>query len=325
MGAVIFAEGFANMANDFFTANQVAQVALRLAEEDQALSALVARNIVNPIAGGGQGTAVQLKVPNALVAYDRDIDSKSAELVYGEIAESVITVTANKAAYSGVSLSDGDMSLHLADFASQVLVKQVDAVVDRVEKEVADTLNAIPTTDDIAWDEASPLSTFTAIRKELRQRGVPAEGIQCVVGVDVYAALLEANVLTDASQSASTAALREAQVGRVRGFNVVESTRVADGDIIAFHRDAFTLAVRPPAPAQGQFAATVSGGGFGLRYTRGFDMTVAKHLSLVDTMFALVKLPMYKVERNYTTHAATATQLAAGEDATLRVSTGSGS
>ena len=309
------------MANDFYTADQVANVALRLAEDDQFLSALVARDIVNPIQGGGLGTAVQLKVPNALVARDRDIDDKTTALIYDEISEDVITVTANKAAYKGIQLSDGDMSLHLKDFAAQVLVPQVDSVVDRIEKEVADKLAAIPETVDIAWDPAKPLETFTAIRKALRKRGVPSEGIQCVVGVDVYATLLDANVLTDVSQSASTAALREGQVGRLRGFNVVESTRIADGDIAAFHRDAFTLSVRPPAPAAGQFAATLSGNGFGLRYTRGFDMSVAKHLSLVDTMFALTALPMYKITRDYTTKVATAVQLAAGSDATLRVDT----
>jgi len=310
------------MSNSFYTADQVAQVTLRLAEEDQALSALIARDIVDPIKGGGLGTAVQLRVPNALVARDRDIDDKTTALVYDEISEQVITVTANKAAYNGVSLSDGDLSLHLRDFASQVLVKQADAVVDRVEKEVADTINAIPaTTLTRAWDATKPLQAFTDIRKILRQRGVPSDGIQCVVGVDVYAALLEADVLTDASQSQSTAALREAQVGKVRGFNVVESTRVADGDIIAFHRDAFTLSVRSPAPALGEFAATVSSGGFSLRYTRGFDMTVAKHRSLVDTMFAVVPMPMYKITRDYSTFAATATKLDAGSDATIRVET----
>ena len=131
----------------------------------------------------------------------------------------------------------------------------------------------------------------------LRLRGVPQGGIVCIVGVDMYAALLDANLLVDASSSGSTAALREAQIGRLRGFTIVESTRIADDEIVAFHRDAFTLSVKPETiPAGAGFGAIVTGGGFGLRYLRGFDMRHAEDLSLVGTMYTVVPMPMYKIQ-----------------------------
>lgn len=309
------------MANDFYTANQVADVALRLAESDQFLSALIARDIVNPLKGGGAGRTIELDVPNALVARDRNVDDKATALVYDELTETKITVTANQAAYSGVSLSDGDLSLDLKDFSRQVLAKQIDAVTEKVESAVAAKLNAIPLNTSVPWDASRPEKTFTAIRKELRVRGVPQTGLNVVCGVDVYAALLDSNLLTDASQSGSTQALREGNVGRLRGFNIVESTRVAEDEIVAFHRDAFSLSVKPETvPAGAPFGALVTGNGFGLRYLRGFDMSVAKEQSLVGTMYAIVAMPMYKITRNETTHVATATQLAAGQDATFRMS-----
>jgi len=308
------------MANDFYTADQVSQVALRLVEEDQYLSALVSRDIVDPLKGGGAGRTISLAIPNALVARDRDIDDKETELVYDELAEARITTTAGSAAYSGVSLSDGDLSLDLSDFSRQVLAKQVDAVVEKIENAVATSLLSIPLNTDVAWDSAHPERTFTQIRKILRKRGVPQTGIRCVVGVDVYAALLDADLLVDASSSGSTAALREGNIGRIRGFDIVESTRVSDGDIAVFHKDALSFSVRAPLAAAGQFAATATGNGYSLRYTRGFDMSNAETKSLLDTMYAIVKLPMYKITRDESTHKATATQLAAGEDATFRMS-----
>ena len=323
------------MANDFYTADQVAGVALRLVESDQYLSALIARDIVNPLKGGGAGRSVELRVPNGLIARDRNVDDKTTALIYDELTEARITVSANSSAYSGVDLSDGDLSLNLADFTAQVLTHQVDAVVEKIEAAVATTLNSIPVYDPlneidpnasaITWDAADPVKTFTQIRRVLRKRGVPLGGLQTVVGVDVYAALLDAKAITDASESASTAALREGNVGRIRGFEIVESTRVADDEIVAFHRDAFSLTVKPETvPTGAPFGALVTGSGFGLRYLRGFDMSVAKERSLVSTMYSVVRLPMFRISQVGGTNQTEAVEVPAGADATFRFDTAAG-
>lgn len=311
------------MANDFYTPEQAAGVALRMVEADQYLSALVARNIVDPLKGGGSGRVVEIPLPNGLIARDRNVDDKTTALIFDELKETRITVTAGASAYSGVTLSDGDLSLNLADFSRQVLRPQVDAVVEKVEAAVATAIRNIPINTSVKWDAAHPEKTFTAIRKALRLRGVPQNGIQCVVGVNVYAALLDANLLVDASSSGSTEALREGQIGRLRGFTIAESTRVGDDEIIAFHRDAFSLTVKAPvAPAGAAFSAAVTGNGYALRYLRGFDITVANERSLVDTMYAVVTLPMYKIAPVQGTNRTEAVLVPAGQDATFRMSIG---
>jgi hypothetical protein len=309
------------MANQFYTAAQAAGVALRMVESDQYLSALIARNVIDPLKGGGAGRTVELKLPNGLIARDRSVDDKTTALIFDELQEQRITVTAGSAAYSGVTLSDGDLSLNLESFSDQVLSPQVDAVVEKIEGAVATQIRSIPLNTTVKWDPTRPDKTFTAIRKVLRLRGVPQAGIVSVVGVNVYAALLDANLLVDASSSGSTAALREGQIGRLRGFTIVESTRVADDEIIAFHRDAFTLTVKAPvAPAGAPFSAAVSGNGYALRYLRGFDITVANERSLVDTMYAITAMPMYKIAQDGTTNRTKATVVPAGQDATFRMS-----
>lgn len=301
------------MANDFYTANQVAEVGLKLAEEDAFLSALVSREIVNPLAGGGKGRTVDVKVPTALIAHERGIDDKTTALLKDELSETTVPVTLGTRAYSNVWLSDGDLSLDLRDFSAQVLAPQIDAVTDFVENEVADALNAITLDTSIAWDPADPVPTFTAIRKLLRKRGVPQTGLQVVVGVDVYAALLDAKAITDNSESGSTAALREGNVGRIRGFNIVESTRVADDQIVAFHRSAFTLVVRPPVVSPGaSFGTTLTSRGFGLRYIRDYDSQHTADYSLVDTMLGVAAMPLYRVTRNYGASTASVSSVTGG-------------
>jgi hypothetical protein len=313
------------MANTFkFTAAQAAGVAARLVSEDAFLSALISRNGLDALGSKpgvartkGQGRTVDIPVPTALIAHDRDLDDKTTALIKDEITETTIAVTLGAKAYNNVWLSDEDKDLDLASFSDQVLAPQAAAVVDRIEREVADALNAITLDTTIAWDEAAPEKTFTQIRKALRLRGVPQTGLQVVVGVNVYAALLDAKAITDASESGSTAALRDGNVGRVRGFNVVESTRVDDDEIVAFHRDAFTLVTRPnTVPAEASFGATINHQGFSLRHIREYDSQHTASYSLVDTLFGVASLPLFRITRDYAANsgagAATVSQVTGG-------------
>lgn len=288
-----------------FTAAQAAQVAVALASEDAFLSALVNRNYENDLlGGGGKGRTVNVRIPAALIARERGIDEIDAAIVMDTITESTVPVTLGTHAYSAVPLSEGDMTLNITDFSRQVLGPQVAAVVDFCEEEVASVIRGIsewndPTAPD--YDPANPVKTLTAIRKKLRDNGVPQTGLNLVVGTRIYADLLEANAITDASASGSTAALRDGNVGRVRGFNVVESTRVDEDDIVAFHKDAITLAVRAPiVPAGASFGQTVNEKGFSLRYLRDYDATKTVDRSLVSTFVGAATLPMKRIVRDYT-------------------------
>lgn len=299
------------MANTLYTPEQVAKVAVAMATEDAYLSALVNRNFENDLlGGGGKGRTVNIKVPASLIARERSIDEVTASIVMDNITESTIPLTLGTHAYSAVPLSEGDLTLDLTDFSAQVLGPQVTAVVDFCENEVASLLTGLTEWNNLAaaggvpaapaYDAANPVKVLTALRKRLRDSGVPQSGLNLVVGTAVYADLLEANAIQDASASGSTSALREGQVGRVRGFNVIESTRVDDGDIIAFHRDAVTLAVRAPIVPQGaSFGQTVSEKGFSLRYLRDYDVTKTVDRSMVSTFVGAALVPMKRVVRDY--------------------------
>lgn len=293
------------MANNFYQAPQVARVAVELAAEDAYLSALVNRNYQDDIlGGGGRGRTVNVRIPGALIARDRGIDDKTSAIVLDELTESTIPITLGTHAYSAVSLSEGDMSLNLESFSAQVLAPQVAAVVDYIEHDFVETLKGTEGVQTgeapIVYDEGDPVKAFIAIRRVLRERGVSPASMNTIVGTKVYSDLLASGRLIDVSQSASTGALREGQVGRVQGFTVVESTRIGDEEIYAFSRDAFTIAVRPPViPAGAPFGAIESSNGFGLRYLRDYDVMHTVDRSLVSTFVGSAALPLYRVKRDY--------------------------
>ncbi|QXO14541.1 major capsid protein [Arthrobacter phage Kaylissa] len=310
------------MANTFYTAEQVAKVAVAMATQDSYLGALVNRNFENDLlGGGGKGRTVNVRVPSALIARSRGIDDVTTSIVLDSLTETTVPITLGEHIYNAVGLSEGDLTLNLEDFSKQVLSVQVDAVVDAVEQEVADALAGIALDTAVKWDEANPVKTFTAIRQILRKRGVPQTGLNVVVGTNVYGALLDAKAITDASESGSTAALRDGNVGQIRGFQIVESTRVDDDEIIAFHRDAFTLAVRAPIVPQGaSFGQSVSAGGYSLRYLRDYDVTKTMDRSLVSTFAGVAAMPLYKVERDNVAKTASVVEVPGG--AAFRMSIG---
>ena len=289
------------MPNSLYTAPQAAKVMAALVAEEAFLSALVSRNFEDDLlGGGGKGRVVNIKIPNALVARARGIDDVTNALVLDFVAETTRSITLGTHAYSAVGLSEGDLNLDLTNFAEQILAPQATAIASYVEDLVRAKLLAEANNATLAgkWVQATPVSFFTALRKHLRDSGVPSAGLQVVVGTGVYAAALDANLITDVSASGSTAALRDGNVGKIRGFQMVEDADIPENTIIGFHRDAFALACRAPAKPEGaSFGATVAEKGFNMRYLRDYDARYTQDRSIVSTFAGIVKMPLYKVTR----------------------------
>jgi len=309
------------LANDFYTPNEAAVVAAKLVGEDGQLSALVSKNYENDLMGGGKGGApIGVTIPTTLIARERGIDETATAIVLDEIKEERTVITLDRVHdYSAVPLSEKDLTLDLTNFASQVLAPQSAAIADALEHKLATKLLGLEVSSLGNINPANPVAYFTRLRKHLRDNGVPSANLNVIVGTEIYAALLDAKAITDASESGSTAALREAGVGRLRGFTIVESTRVAEDEILAFHRDAVTLVTRAPVVPQGaSFGQSVTAGGFQLRYLRDYDAMHTVDRSIVSTFSGVGFLPTFKIERDYETREVKRTKIEAGGALHLR-------
>lgn len=309
------------MPNTFYKPEEAASVSATLVSKDSVLGALVSKNFQTELFATGKGGApVTIKMPTTLIARSRELTDVTSSIVLDEIAETERTFNLDREHnYSAVALSEADLALNLQDFSSQVLAPQTESISDALEHKIASALLAVPVTvlgptdKPLTFDPSAPANYFTAIRKQLRDNGVSPSGLNMVVGTEVYAALLDSKELTDVSQSGSTDALREAGVGKLRGFQIVESTRVGESEILAFHRDAVTLITRAPAVPQGaSFGATASAGGFSMRYLRDYDAMKTVDRSIVSVFSAVGILPTFRVERDYDTREVKVTELAHG-------------
>lgn len=300
-----------------YDAPQVAVVAAKFVEQDSVLSALVSHNYQDEfLAPGTAGRPIKVKYPTTLFARHRAIDDVTTNIELDSIVETGTTINLDKdMTYSAVPLSEADLNLNLQDFSKQVLRPQAAAISEDIEYRLAKKLLSIPDPTEFTavYKSTDPVAYFTKLRKHLRDNGLPQAGIQLVVGTGVYADLLDAKAITDTSESGSTAALREAQVGKVRGFTIVESTRLGDFEILAFHKDAVTLVTRAPAvPAGAAFGASVSDGGYNMRYLRDYDAMKTVDRSIVATFTGIAILPTFKIDRDHDTRKATISEIENG-------------
>lgn len=267
------------MANAFLTAENLAKTAAAIVGLDMNLSAHVHRDLEASFSAG-KGNVVKVRVPGAVAAQTRGIYDTATPLTSDEIAEQSIDVTLTDHVYDNIVLSEGDLDLEIDNYASQVLRPQATAIVKYIEKAVATAMKATPESAALAYSAAAPAKTFTQIRKALRDNGVSTDAkLVAAVGSGVYGDLLDADAIDDK--------------GLVRGFLIVESTRLASDEIVAFVREAFALVVRAPqVPAGAAFGASVNEGGFALRLIRSFDSTVAADRSLVSSFVGVRAMPL---------------------------------
>jgi len=275
------------LANAFLVPDHIAAVAAKLVGQDLALAGMISRDLEADF-GFGSGSTVRVRVPGAVEAHVRNIYDVTNPLITSTINEQGIDVKLTDHVYNKVVLSEGTLSLDLQDFARQVLVPQTRAVARHVERATATAMKATPLADGLIYDPSDPARIFTAIRARLRANGVAGgTPLHAAVGSTVYAALLD-------GPTGSAGTTFDAD-GKVRGFIVVESTRLAADEIIAFVPEAFSLVVRAPLVPQEAVAGasvTDSESGFALRHIRSYDTSLAASTSLVSAFVGVAAMPL---------------------------------
>lgn len=264
--------------NSFATAEQVAATAAVLAGTDLGLGELVHRDVEKDYNAGG-GDTVYVPVPGATEVHTRGVRSLDP-LTGGAVIEQTIPVTLTEEVYSSVPISRGDETLDLTSYARQVLRPQTIGIVRHITAAVASAMSATPVAEGITYDPTKPRAAFIAARRTLRTNGVDADTpLLAVVGAGIYADLLTADALDEG--------------GKVAGVSVHESTRLAEGELIVFVRNAFALAVRAPLPPEGAaYAASAKEEGMAVTVVRAFDATVGADRSIVSTFVGARAMPL---------------------------------
>ena len=105
------------------------------------------------------------------------------------------------------------------------------------------------------------------------------------MGADVETAFLSTPLLVRADTSGSTAALRDASIGRIAGFETFVSQYLDPDTAYAIHRSAFVLAnMSPVVPDGAPYGASQAYNGYAVRWIRDYDPMYLRDRSVLSCL-----------------------------------------
>lgn len=207
---------------------------------------VINRNYEGDIARAGDTVHITSFADPATRAYDRN-----GTISYDTLTDSEAVLTVDQARYFAFSVDDLDRRQALAGFvdeaavgASYNLAADADAYLSGLMVDDAGT-----TLDPVDLDSSSPEDAYdvlVSLRTALSRANTPADGRFVVVPPEMYAVLLKDDRFIRADAAGSADGLRNGQVGRAAGFDVIEANTVPEAagafSVIAGHAVACTYA-----------------------------------------------------------------------------------
>lgn len=258
--------------SNFLKAEKVVSTALGILRREITLPALVWRDAGGDFAGVANDT-ISIRLPAYAPAKTRALRAAGA-LTVDDLFERKVDVTLDTDVYKRVNITDEQLSLDIADFGGQVLNPIMIGIGEQLEQELADVITAATYEHALAHTAGTddPYETAVSARGLLNNAHVPFAGRAIICGSDFEAELLKSSRFVDASQSGSSQTLREAQIGRVAGFEVYTCPVLPSNEAFAFHSTAYVMSQRAPVvPAGAPWGASMSYQGMAIRAARVFD------------------------------------------------------
>lgn len=267
------------------TAQGISSLAVSLLTRSLVLPMTVSR-IPGGEFAGDNGDTITVRVRSTRTA--RKQANPGDPITYDALNETPVNVTLAHL-YDAARLTDEDLSLNLVDFGVQVTQPQVASVATGAEDELATAMNGVAADDSFALTASADDTDakIQAARETLSEANVPAGDRYLAVAPDILTRLLSVDkfVRADATGDRSTA-IREATMGRIYGFTVVESNGLTAGTAVAYHRSGFVFANRVPVPPRGLEArqvGTATASGIGMRQIFQYQPDNLRDVSVLST------------------------------------------
>ncbi|MCK9921608.1 hypothetical protein MXD61_06845 [Frankia sp. AgPm24] len=261
------------------TAQGISEVAIELLTRT-----LVLPRTVTTIPGeefsGSNGDTITVRVPQPGTA--REQTAPGQTITYDDVTEIPVPVTV-KHLYHAKRISDQEATLRLEDFARQVTRVQVSAVATGAEQLLANKMNDLPV--DVGNIGVADVDDAVLEARTALGRADAPNGDRWAACSPEFAELVfKQETFSRADAAGDQTALREAIIGRWRGFMWVESNGIEPGTAVLYHQSGFVFANRVPvAPRGARESATTSAGGIGMRQIFQYAPDILSDSSVLST------------------------------------------
>ena len=223
---------------------------------------------------GAKGDAVNMRVEGVLpfrrYAFRNDRSQPIETDVY---EEKTVQVTVADHFYNATALTDEQKEWDLLDWAF-LLGKQARALSRGLARQAQAQIEAAPYNVVIGGAGSDLVGSLTEARRVLNRFQVPGGTRTLAVGSDFEAAMQNDDriqLASNAGDNVAESALREATIGRVKGFNVVLDNTIAPDAAYAYVDGGFVWATAAPVvPRSIAYGATTSYEGLALRVMQDY-------------------------------------------------------
>lgn len=294
------------MAHTFLKATKIVDTSLSLLETELVLGRTV-WNFGDYDWGSAKDDTITLKVPGVLTARDYEWRTRNNPIVFDDITETSYDIKIGGHVYSAVKVTDEQLKLDIVSFADQILSPQARAVAVKLEGKIVDTLTGLPFKTVVQLDlggtesvttpggtnvttvvRATPYKALLSARKALNAARIPYGDRFAVIGVDLEEAFLSDEQITKYDPSGATSAFREANIGRMAGFEILVSQEIPADEGYVYHRSAVGMAMMaPPVPAGVSFGQALARDGFAMRWIRDYDPNYLQDRSVVSAFYGV--------------------------------------
>lgn len=238
---------------------------------------------------GAAGDVVGIKRPPLLRARDKGWRNNNA-IVVDSLEQSKIQVALDKHPYSAVALTAEETTLDEVDYAANVQMPQITALVDWWDEAIASCLSGAPYVLGVTFNPDSadaklsdPRKVASRARKLFQDAKVPMSGRYWLVGSSVAESIRDNDKLLDVAVSGIPEALRDGVVTKLSGFTVVEIDALDENESYFVHETAVALVTVAPAVPQGvtKGGSTAAEGGLAVTQLWDYDSDYLQDRSIV--------------------------------------------
>ncbi|MBC2478172.1 P22 phage major capsid protein family protein, partial [Clostridium beijerinckii] len=200
------------MANKFLTVQEIARQALLRLQSNMVMAGLVYTDYSSEFKE--KGDTIQIRKPATFIA-----DEFGETINLQDVGEKYVLVKLDKIADVSVEVGSKELTLNIDDFGSQILDGATLAIAEKIDQDLCGLYADIPYYSGAGGTTPSKLDDISATMLVLNNNRVPMANRNVVWDPYAQAKLVTIDSISRADASGSTAALREASMGRILGFD----------------------------------------------------------------------------------------------------------
>ncbi len=210
------------MAQTFLTVQEIAKESLFRLENNLVMAQLVYKDYGGDFAE--KGDTIQVRKPATFTAADFTTTISAQEVI-----EDKTLVTLDKIADVSVDITSKELSLNIQDFGAQVAEGAMQAIAQKIDAALLGLYKGVGyySGGSTPANQPNALADIAGARKVLNDNKAPMRDRYAVWSPGAEANLLILDAIAGADKSGSTDALREANMGRLYGFDNYMSQNVA--------------------------------------------------------------------------------------------------